>query len=271
MILESIQHQHNSYLTLTYSDENLPRLTNGTSTLDPADARNWLKRIRKELAPAKLRYFLVGEYGDESFRPHYHAAAFGLERCARGQTLRFRGRPVASRCCDHCRLVQRTWDLGDVDCGGLEEGSIQYVAGYVTKKMTHRDDARLDGRYPEFARMSLKPGIGYSALWEIASVMLTLGLDESEVDVPSTLRHGSRIWPLGRYLQQNLRKMVGKETNVPEEILEQIAEKMLPLRLAARSSQDLPSFKKTVLDHFAQDVLNFETRNRIFGKKRGSL
>lgn len=271
ILLESMQHSDNAFVTLTYNAERLPRIYMNTGselgTLVPRDAQNFLKRLRKRIAPMRVRFYLVGEYGEKEWRPHYHAAIFGLPSCVRGHTLRFRGRPIADRCCSQCRMVSDVWERGDVDLGTVETDSAQYLAGYTTKKMTRYDDPRLLGRHPEFARMSLRPGIGYHALWEIADVLMSLDLDVSEADVPSALRHGKRIWPLGRYLRSRLRLMIGKEATCPDEVLQEVASKLLPLRLAARASSENPSFKAQVVEAFAQDVLNLETRNKIFRKR----
>lgn len=277
LLLESGEHADNSFWTLTYREESLPRIASGLSSLCARDAQLFMKRIRKAHlgslgghAIGRLRFYLVGEYGDVSERPHYHVALFGFPSCVRGQTLRMRGRPDAEKCCDQCRMVHRAWGLGDVDGGMLVEASAKYLVGYVLKKMTRYDDVRLDGRDPEFARMSLRPGIGHNAMYDVADVILRLGLDDSEADVPSALRRGSTIAPLGHYLRRRLRLMVGKEVKCPDEVLKKIAEEMLPLRMAARESKDNPSLKGQIVEAFKQDVLNRETRSRIFGK-RGSI
>lgn len=268
--LEQTQHGSSTFLTLTYDDNNMPRTTSGLSTLEPADLTRWLKRIRKAVAPIKLRYFMCGEYGDESFRPHYHAALFGMATCTHGQTLRSRNRPIANRCCATCRLIQSTWSFGDIDSRSLEEGRAEYVAGYVTKKMTRGDDPRLDGRYQEFARMSLKPGLGKDAMWEVASVIMQYDIEVSEPDVPTALQVGKKLWPLGRYLRQQLRLMVGKEINASDEALQLLADKLRPMREAAYRSQTDPSFKSHVVKAFSQEALNLTTRSLIF-RKRGTL
>lgn len=266
-MLEAAQHGSSAFLTLTYSDAALRLSMNGTPTLAPEDARNWLKRIRKAVSPVRLRYFLVGEYGDLSWRPHYHVALFGFAPCFNGSTLRSRNRAMAERCCASCRLVHSTWGKGDIDCGRLEEGSARYMVGYVLKKMTRYDDPRLDGRMPEFARMSLKPGIGQTAMHEIADAVMRYGLDSLEGDVPSAIRRGSTIAPLGRYLTQQLRLMCGREVNCPEEILREAAIKLLPLRQAAKLSKDQPSFKAQVVEAFRQEVMNKVSRHRIYATR----
>lgn len=86
--------------------------------------------------------------------------------------------------------------------------------------MTRTDDMRLNGRWPEFSRMSLRPGIGHGMMHEVASTLMQFNLEHAEADVPVSLRHGKRLLPLGRYLRKTLRTMVGKEENAPEIVLE---------------------------------------------------
>lgn len=268
LMLEAAEHGSNAFVTLTYSQENLPLCLTGLPTLAPEHVRNWLKRLRKQIAPARIRYFLVGEYGDHTERPHYHAALFGFQRCKNGRTLRFRNRALADKCCVNCRIIQSSWGHGDVEVGGLEEGSARYLCGYVLKKMTRYDDRRLHGRSPEFARMSLRPGLGHRAMHDIADVILRYGLDKSEADVPGAIRRGSAIQPLGRYLRGQLRLMIGKEVTCPDEVLMEAAEKLRPVREAAFNASS--SFKAAIVETFAQEVLNRNSKARIFSK-RGHL
>lgn len=270
ILLECGEKSDNAFITLSYRDEKLPLNSRGDATLAPEDLQRWLKRIRKSIAPTRIRFYGVGEYGDLSWRPHYHVALFGFPPCSNIRTLRLRGRPMADKCCRFCQLVSSTWANGDVDVGRMEEGSAKYLVGYVLKKMTRFDDVRLHGRMPEFARMSLRPGIGQSAMHDVADVLIQLGLDESEADVPSALRRGKTIAPLGRYLRQQLRLMIGKEVATPDAVLQEKAREMLPLLLAARAAKNGATLKSEVVRAFAQDCQNLISRNKIFGK-RGSL
>lgn len=273
-MLEAALRPHNAFIGLSYDAEHLPQMLTAQSlgardqvgTLVPKDAQDWLKRLRAKIAPIKVRFYLVGEYGDETFRPHYHAALFGYKTCLRGRTLRYRGRPMAARCCSQCKLVFDTWGKGDVYLGNLETKSAQYLAGYVTKKMTRTDDSRLEGRWPEFARMSNRPGLGQPFLWDVASAILDMELGEA--DVPSALRHGKKFLPLGRYMRNQLRKMIGKEEGVPEEIRQEISQKMLAVLQIAKGSHT--SLRQQIVEAFAQDVRNIKARNHIY-RKRGSL
>jgi hypothetical protein len=66
----------NSFVTLTYNDANIP-LYGGLDYF--GDWTNFLKRLRLEIAPKRIRYFMIGEYGDLNLRPHYHCILFGYD------------------------------------------------------------------------------------------------------------------------------------------------------------------------------------------------
>lgn len=241
ILLESKLHGDNNFVTLTYEDKNLPFGGN----LVPEHGQLWLKKLRKRYE-AKLRYYFVGEYGDQSFRPHYHVALFGYVRCFRGRTKRdIKGRVDWKGCCPACRLIGDTWEYGDIECGVLEDGSARYLAGYVTKKMTHRNDPRLEGRYPEFARMSLKPGIGLGMIDELASTCLQYNL--VKLDVPYAMRHGDKEMPLGRYLRRNLRLRVGRVAEAPQAAHDEYQQKMYELQAPYGEDASLVSQKQKVL------------------------
>lgn len=223
--LEAMLHAEKCFVTLTYGEDNCP----AGGSLAPGDFRDWLKRMRRAAEPSRLRFYGVGEYGDTTERPHYHVALFGWPSC-RGR-INQPGKPCP---CVACSVVRETWGFGHVLVGTLNLKSAQYLAGYVTKKMTKWDDPRLAGRHPEFARMSLRPGIGADAMHDVASVMMQYRLDERG-DVPSGLRHGAGMHPLGRYLRKKLRTMVGKDEAAPPEALHEAAEKLQLVRAFALS------------------------------------
>lgn len=183
MDLESRCHDNNSFLTLTYDDDHLP----AGGTLDPRHPELWRKSFRQEVGP--FRYFFVGEYGEQSLRPHYHAAIFGVG-------------PEAEE------LVRKTWKHGHVMLAELNIATIRYIAGYVTKKYKQNDEKHLErGVIPEFRTMSKGLGRGY-----IPSIADALDCSQGEQmlpdDVPTSLRLHGRNMPLGRYMRSKLREEV---------------------------------------------------------------
>ena len=134
--------------------------------------------------------------------------------------------------------------------------------------MTAKDDVRLNGRVPEFARMSLRPGIGADMMHDVASTLMEFNLEDTQADVPSALRHGKRIMPLGRYLRRKLRVTVGMDPNAPQSTLDEARAALQPLRdIAFENSQ---SFKETVIRAADQKVLQMEQKAKMF-RKKGSL
>lgn len=242
-MLEAAKHAASSFATLTYADENLPE----GGSLVPRDMQLWLKRLRKEVGP--LRYFLVGEYGDQTWRPHYHAALFGV------------GPEMALE-------VQNTWGLGHTMLGTLNEQSAAYVAGYVTKKMTSEEDKRLCGRHPEFARMSLRPGIGADAMGDVAHVLFSAAGAAHVArsgDVPAILRSGGKARPLGRYLRRKLREEMGFATTGGQEkpARDQAAE----VRALSEAAGGAAAYRSAKDSEMNQRVLQAEGKARIWSKK----
>lgn len=141
------------FLTLTYDDEHLP----SDGELHYEHVQKWLKRLRKD-CPRPLRFFLCGEYGDLYDRCHWHVILFGYDF--------FTGSKVAGYSEDctplfHNSMIDKSWPFGFAEFGMVTPASIQYVAGYVTKKL--KAD-RSSHKVQPFVRMSLKPGIGHKFL-----------------------------------------------------------------------------------------------------------
>jgi len=143
-----------------------------------------------------------------------------------------------------------------------------YVAGYINKKMTRPDDFRLEGRAPEFARMSLKPGIGYGMMHEVASTIMELKLDEKLSDVPATLQHGPTQYPLGRYLRRSLRALIGRDKNAPQQTLDEYKAQLQPLREAAFNNSI--SLQTEVLKASEGKRIQIEARAKL-KRKRHSI
>lgn len=257
MMLEAMVHAESSFATLTYADKYLPE----GGTLVPRDLQLFVKRLRNRLPSGQLRFFGVGEYGDHTWRPHYHLALFGM------------GASETSR-----RLVQEAWGLGFTSVGFLTVASASYVAGYVTKKMTGKDDDRLQGRYPEFARMSLRPGIGAHAIKDVAAALQSkAGWDfiAAQSDVPSVLQSCGKFLPLGRYLRQRLRAAMNFEQigGSDEAVYRQTAE-MLNVYKDYLVSEKLAGrvplgFKTALLEAGSEEARLAITRHKIARSRKG--
>lgn len=262
LILEMYQHEHSSFITLTYSDEHLP-VQDGTPTLAPADLQKWLKRFRVAVAPLRLRFFAVGEYGDDTQRPHYHALVYGVASCARGRTGGIRGTIPALDCCLSCATLYKSWGLGRVFQGSVTPDSCQYVAGYTVKKMTDPTHPANAGRHPEFSRQSRKPGIGTWAMEDVALTIMQSSPIAEQEDVPTALIHGKRALPLGRYLRRKLRLALGRS----EKALDRDeTEEMRAMRAVAFTSGR--PLSDVVVEAYAPKNLSLEARLQIHERKK---
>lgn len=229
--LERSGHENACFVTLTYQDEELKDVSGAcwnarrpvVGTLDPYDFTTWLKRFRRVLARNNLptvRYFGVGEYGDEKERPHYHVALFGFPSCLHGRT-----RNWLKKCCAPCDMVKRSWGKGRVDVLELSDHLAQYITGYVTKKWTKEDkwtEEKLKGRHPEFVRMSLNPGIGALAIKTFAMTTAQSRMARyvtESFDVPAALLKSGSVLPLGRYLKRKWREALRRDQDTPAEVL----------------------------------------------------
>lgn len=172
---ESMLYDDNVFVTLTYNDENLP----AHGSLDKRAFPLFMKRLRARLdkytkrddegriIDPGVRVFYCGEYGDENFRPHYHAILFNCDfedkvpwkRNERGDML-YRS-----------SLLEALWPYGHSSLGAVTFESCGYVARYTLKKKHGPQASRytvvcpetgeiIFEREPEFGDMSRFPGIG---------------------------------------------------------------------------------------------------------------
>lgn len=269
IMLESYQYKDNCVANLTYDDEHMPRLDDGRGILVRAELTAFLKRLRADVAPHRFRFFGCGEYGDKSMRPHFHVVLFDMPNCVYGKS-RYLDYPYPKNCCPFCDRIRDKWGKGGIQLMELNMSTSQYVAQYVTKKMLHVDDPRLKGLPPEFPAMSLKPGIGAGMMHDYASTLLQFGLHLSRVDVPSTIAHNNgREMPIGRYLQQKLRVLVGRDKKAPQEVKDRIKQELSGLR--EKAFENSQSFAKEISKAGAQKRLNQENRAKIHKQRKDKL
>lgn len=150
------------FLTLTYDNDHVPTATlpDGSSamTLSSNDVTLFIKRFRSRFPDSTLRYFYCGEYGPRTYRPHYHFISLGI----RIPDLVPYSRNFQGDLYFTSRLMDELWPHGHTIIGDVTWESCAYVARYTTKKLGNGPDFERAGLYPEFARMSRRPGIGSS-------------------------------------------------------------------------------------------------------------
>jgi hypothetical protein len=155
-----------SFITLTFSPENLK-----SPSLDKTIFRDFLKRLREGIfynEGKRIRFYHCGEYGDLNRRPHYHAIIFGYDFPDRYLYMKMSNGFELYR----SDFLESKWPFGFASVADVTFESCAYVARYVTKKITgdmadehykilDEKTGELIDLNPEYATMSLKPGIGY--------------------------------------------------------------------------------------------------------------
>lgn len=216
IMLESKLHEKCSFVTLTYDDEHLPTNDEGVPTLEPDHLTMFIKNLRSKIE-GKIRYYAVGEYGtagERPLNPHFHICLFGVGE-EQYEEISLSWQPPKGR----GKRKQQEY-LGFTYTGGLTPQSAAYVAGYVQKKNQYAKDMYEElNIYPEFARMSNRPGLGAGHVKQIAKIIEANPEALTPAgDVPISLNHGTRVMPLGRYLREKIREELQMDHTVELEI-----------------------------------------------------
>lgn len=154
---EASEHDENAYITLTYNQENLPP----DGSLQKQHFQKFIRKLRKKLAPKKIRYYHAGEYGENFQRPHYHAIIFGWYPSDCTFLKYVNGVPLYNS-----QFLSDVWGHGYVSVGAVTFESAAYVARYIMKKINgdkqYSHYVTPDGvmLQPEYTTMSRRPGIG---------------------------------------------------------------------------------------------------------------
>lgn len=134
-----------NFITLTYDDVHLPfkhidKFGGLCPVVSKRDVQLFLKRLRKKIQPFKIRYFLVSEYGPQTYRPHYHLLLFNFPNVLKNKLDDF---------------LSESWDLGFIRVDPVNDARIHYVTGYCL------DGSQLPDYLPKnFMLCSRRPGIG---------------------------------------------------------------------------------------------------------------
>lgn len=189
---EAQLHESNEFVTLTYSDTWVP----DDYSVSVRALQLFMKRLRKR--KGRVRFFGCGEYGESTYRPHYHVILFGCEFADK-----FLWRTTASGYPVYrSPELEKLWPFGLSEIGTVTVQSAGYVARYCMKKVT---GDRAESHYqrinpltgelvsvrPEFIVMSNKPGIGrewYDTFSADCFPSDFLVVDGSKVPVPRYFR-----------------------------------------------------------------------------------
>jgi len=124
------------FITMTYDEKHVPRIR-GTRehSLRFRDVQLFLKQVRR--AKFYVKYVVVGEYGPQTARPHYHAILW-----TNGPLDR----------------LEKIWCRGRFHVGRLEMASVMYTLKYIIQPKSWGEDRR------ERPRAQFSKGLGLSYL-----------------------------------------------------------------------------------------------------------
>lgn len=181
IFLESLMYRDKAaFVTLTYDSENMPE--NGS--LVKKDVRRFGQNLRRLVPDHEVSTVLVGEYGDESQRAHYHLAIYGIPLNVAYDEKMPKYRQKYRQVCKkrhhrpvdfpgYEKLCLRAWKYrGHASIGLIEVASAKYIGGYATKKLT-ANKSEPEGCIPEFVTWSRKKAVGKVAAQYIADSLLS--------------------------------------------------------------------------------------------------
>lgn len=226
--MEASCHKYTLFTTLTYNDLNIPQIVRYNDTsyidsetaeyfdiseiqasfdqkerrfiqetkvldrLDKSDFQKFIKRLRYYFTQvdksAHLRYFLCGEYGPRTFRPHGHLLLFfDSDEVARQVEI----------------LLSKSWTFGDVYDPHFVSGSAsKYVSSYVNS-VSKLPKVYLHERLRPFTLCSKQPAIG-TLVPAIKEVRELVSSGDNKVRVFDASTNSFRYVPLWRSLESRL-------------------------------------------------------------------
>lgn len=254
------------FVTLNYKTESLLELADEGmpfNSLSVREAQLYVKRLRKSLASEygtdgdgklkhPIKYYIVGEYGSKRKRAHYHAIIFGLD-IASEVDRDLVARAWLPRCEPWQFDIRRRRKCA---IQPVVPESIEYVCGYVQKKITGKAGEKEYGeRQPPF--MICSQGLG-----------LDIAKDDYE-----TLKKGWTFLPNGRKVAvpRYFREKMEIDLQLPDEN-EQRRERYLKeqdyARLRGFETDGLPFRLRTQLNHCLMEQRQAEVARARFEDKQ---
>jgi len=241
IMMESQKWDSVYFITLTYDQDHVPLSLSKdgvtTMTLRPKDLQDFIKRLRREQEyyfGNTIRFYAVGEYGEQFHRPHYHGIFFGLKL----NDIVEHHRNSSGRMIHTSKTIERIWKNGLIEVEVMSWELAAYAARYCVKKLgkVESDFYENFGLVPEFQRCSKGFGKEYfeqnmKQIYEYDEVYLTTATGGRKVKPPRYFdklyddiypSDMARIKGNREYIAQEAMKLKMNRTNLSySELLEQ--------------------------------------------------
>lgn len=130
-LLYELEKKEGFFVTLTFDEEHYP----SDGSLNKKVMQDFNKRVRKHFAgsvKSDYKYYLCGEYGPATLRPHYHLAMLGVDlNPPEWIFVKMQdGHPIYTS-----PTLSRLWPFGFNSIDYLNKTTINYVTGYIQKKL----------------------------------------------------------------------------------------------------------------------------------------
>ena len=145
--LESLNYKYNYFITFTYNDENIPVGDSNNYSLKYSDFCKFLKRLRiyyqRHYNHTGIKYMVCGEYGSNTFRPHYHVIFFNLPIFDITSDFSSVDKDGSVSISQHrgigsiyyfSKIINDLWGKGNILIGEATWQSMAYVSRYIVKK-----------------------------------------------------------------------------------------------------------------------------------------
>lgn len=250
---EAQMHEQNCFITLTYDEDHVPE------KLQYRDFQLFAKKLRKHIDKnrqnklddeIRIGYFVTGEYGDKTKRPHWHAIIFNWRpHDGRLQRTNARGDKAFTS-----ELLSTLWAKGITEFGDVTFESAGYCARYAAKKLIHGHDA--DNNFQPISKKSSKHAIGKKFVEKYHESIFNLGI----INLPN----GSQC-SIPRYYEKWLQK------NRPDRWVKWITQKKLENTNKAKEKNDKETERQKRENHLraARQGLQFKLqKTRREAKKK---
>ena len=142
MYHESQLFDRNCFATFTYDEEHYPE----DGKINKRHLQNFIKRLQRDQKKVNrpIRYYAVGEYGEQTNRAHYHLILFNEDFLSSRYYYALGGDFYGNK------ELEEIWGMGQIHLAPFNAGRAFYTAGYVAKKLADKEQEtfQLQSRQP---------------------------------------------------------------------------------------------------------------------------